>query len=376
MKILKYAFLALLVIGGGLFFYKKIYLPKHTFKVTAVEKSDMNVEVEGVGNVGSENIYKISSIYGGRVNNFDVLIGQYIPKNSLIANIDSIDLKKQIQSVKENIKVINASIQALKVDKKSAYKEYVYQEEVLKKNKKLYLENAISELEYKKYLVNRDVAKFKVASIDKKIKSLQSQIEQLKENIAALEEKFKRYTIKAPVSGYIIKKYISNYDVVGNYQPLVEMVSPKDIWVDTFIDTRISKRVKVNDKVIIHLRSGKSYRGYVCKISPVNNAVTNEREIFVKFNKTPSTFYLNEQAVVDVKTATLKNMNVIPANVLAFNNHKYGVWIVKNSKAHFLPVKIIARSGKKVAIDRADLTIIIPEPKNKTLKEGMKIYYD
>jgi uncharacterized protein YpmB len=74
MKFLKYVFLALLVIVVGLLFYQKVYLPKHTFKTTAIKKADMNVTVEGVGNVGSENVYKVSSVYGGRVDDFNVLI--------------------------------------------------------------------------------------------------------------------------------------------------------------------------------------------------------------------------------------------------------------------------------------------------------------
>lgn len=376
MKVLKYAVLTVIAAGAGLLFYKKVYIPKHTFKTTTVQKADMKVKIEGVGNVGSENIYKVSAVFGGRVNDFNISVGEYVNKNQLIAKIDSVDLNKQIQSIKENIKVIKANIQSLKADKESSYKDYLYQEDVLKKNRKLYQKKAISELEYRKYLTNRDVAKLKVSSIGQKIVSLQNQIKQSEANIAALEEKLKRYTIKAPVSGYVTKKYISNHDVIGNSQPIIDVVSPKDVWVDTFIDTRISGGVKINDKAFIHLRSGKNLKGYVYKINPVNNAVTNEREIFVKFNKTPVPFYLNEQAIVNIKTADLKNMNTIPAKAIAFYSQKEGVWILKNGKAHFIPVKILARSGNKVAIDKGDITVIIPDPKKKTLKEGMKIYND
>jgi RND family efflux transporter MFP subunit len=376
MKLLKYAVFIIIAAGAGLLFYKKVYVPNHTFKIITAKKADMNIKIEGVGNVGSEDTYKVSAVFGGRVNDFNISIGQFIKKNRLIAKIDSIDLNKQIKSIKENINVVKASIQSLKADKESAYKDYLYQEDVLKKNTKLYQKKAISELEYKKYLTNRDVAKLKVNSLGEKIVSLQNQIKQSEANIAALEEKLKRYTIKAPVSGYVTKKYISNYDTVGNFQPVIEIVSPKDVWVDTFIDTRISGGVKINDKAVIHLRSGADLKGYVYKINPVNNAVTNEREIFVKFNKTPVPFYINEQATVNIKTANLKNMNTIPVKAVAFYSQKEGVWILKDGKAHFIPVKILAHSGNMVAIEKSGLKIIMPDPKKKTLKEGMKIYND
>ena len=248
---------------------------------------------------------------------------------------------------------------------------------MLKKNTKLYKKRAISELEYKKYLTDTKVAKLKVASLDEKIISLKHQISQLQYSLKGLNERLKRYTIISPIDGYVTKKYISNNDIVGNNQPLVEIVNPKDIWVDTFIDTRISGDVVKNDKAKIKLRSKKEFTsGYVYKISPTNNAVTNEREIFIKFNKTPIPFYLNEQAIVNIKIKTLKNVFTIPAKAIVFYNHKDGVWVLKNHKAHFLPVKILAHHKDKIAIDVSDVKIIIPNPKKKPLSEGMKIYND
>jgi len=375
-KIVKYG-IGVAVVGLlGIGFYQKVFIPKHTFNIITPQKSDVVVKVNGVGNVGSENSYKVSAIYGGKVNDFNISIGQFIKKGEIVANIDSVDLKDKIAEIKANIEVIKANISSLKVDKQSAYKDYLYQEEVLKKNKKLYEKRAISELEYKKYLTNRDIAKLKVKSIADKIVSLQHQIPQLEASIKGLEERLKRYTIISPISGYVTKKYISNHDTIGNYQPIIEIVNSKDVWIETFIDTRISGDVKVGDTSSIKLRSGLKTNGYVYKINPINNAVTNEREIFVKFNKVPIPFYINEQAIVDIKIKKLDNVYTIPASAVVFYKQKEGVWILNNNKAHFQPIKIIAYAGNKVVVNLENAQIIIPNPKNKTLTEGMKIYHD
>lgn len=375
-KIVKYGIGLAVVAVLGMGFYKKVFIPKHTFNIVTPQKSDVVIKVNGVGNVASENNYKISAVYGGKIDDFNISIGQFVNKGQLIAKIDSVDLKDKIDEIKANIKVLKANIKSLKIDKESAYKDYLYQEEVLKKNTKLYQKRAISELEYKKYLTNRDIAKLKVKSLQNKIISLQNQIPELQASIKGLNEKLKRYTIISPISGYVVKKYISNHDTVGNYQPIIEIVNPKDIWIDTFIDTRISGDVKIGDKSSIKLRSGLKTNGYVYKINPQNNAVTNEREIFVKFNKVPIPFYLNEQAIINIKIKTLKNVMTIPAKVIVYYNQKEGVWILKNNKAHFEPVKIIAHTDKKVVINLENEKIIIPNPKKKPLSEGMRIYYD
>ena len=366
---------AILTIFMGMF-YKKVYILKHTFKTITPKIGDMMVKINGVGNVGSENIYKISALYGGKVYDFNIKVGDFIKKGQLIAKIDSVDLIDKIKELQQNIKVIKENINSLIIDKKSAYNQYLYLADVLRKNTQLYKKNAISELEYKKYQTDTLVSDLKVKSLDKKILSLQNQILQLQANINGLYKKLKKYTIVSDVDGYVIKKYISNFDVIGNNQPLIEIVNPKDVWIDTFIDTRISGEVKLNNKSFIKLRSNLKTDGYVYKINPVNNIVTNEREIFIKFNKLPIPFYLNEQAVVDINVKKLKNITKIPPEAIVVNNKKYGVWILKNNRVHFQPIKIIAYGEKMVAIKNLNETIVLPNPKNISLKEGMKIYYD
>jgi len=362
---------------AGFGIYKKVYIPKHTFETTTTQKSDMKVIINGVGNVATKNLYKVSTIYGGKVLDFNINLGDWVKKGELIAKIDSVDIEDKIAELQENIKVLQKNIIATQVDRDSAIKQYLYSEDVLRKNQKLYQKKAISELEYKKYLTDKEVAQLKVDSLNAKIDSLKQQINQINYSISGLQEKLKRYSIYAPVDGYVTKKYISNNDVINPSMPIIEIVNPKDVWVSTPIDTRISADVKINDKAMIKLRSSKTFKkGYVVKINPINNAVTNEREIFIKFKKTPNPFYLNEQAIINIKLKKLKNVSVIPPKAVVFYNQKQGVWVLDNNKAHFQPIKIIAHADKKVVVNLENVKIIIPNPKKKPLSEGMRIYHD
>ena len=363
---------------AGFGIYKKVYIPKHTFETTTTQKSDMKVIINGVGNVATKNLYKVSTIYGGKVLDFNINLGDWVKKGELIAKIDSVDIEDKIAELQENIKVLQKNIIATQVDRDSAIKQYLYSEDVLRKNQKLYQKKAISELEYKKYLTDKEVAQLKVDSLNAKIDSLKQQINQINYSISGLQEKLKRYSIYAPVDGYVTKKYISNNDVINPSMPIIEIVNPKDVWVSTPIDTRISADVKINDKAMIKLRSSKTFKkGYVVKINPINNAVTNEREIFVKFDKLPIPFYLNEQAIVNIKVGMLKNVNIIPSKVVSFYKGKYGVWVIENKKLHFIKITILNNNGKKTAIkENITQPIVIPNPKKAPLKEGTKTYND
>ncbi len=365
------------LIGFG--FYKKVYIPKHTFKTIHPSSGDMAVKVNGVGNIGAKDIYKIGSVYGGKVFSLTIDEGDFIKKGDLVAKIDSIDLSNKISEQEANIKKFQSDIKALKIDKQSAIALYDYHEGIFKKNEALFKRNVITEHDFLKLKTDRDVAQFSINSLSLKIDSFYSQIAQIDANTRGLKERLARYTILAPVDGYVTKKLISNFAIINANQTLIEIVQPKDVWVETHIDTRISGNVKVGNTAMIKLRSSNiAYKGKVANIKPVNNSVTNEREIDVGFDTLPLPFYLEEQAIVDIKIKQLKNIVKVPTSALTFYKQKDGVWIVKEGVVKFKALKILAYNDKSAATKELTTsdTLVIPDPRKKSLSNGMKIYND
>ena len=216
-------------------------------------------------------------------------------------------------------------------------------------------------------------------SIDAHIHSLQKQIKQIEAGINGLEKRLALYTIKAPISGYVTKKMVSNYQIVMPNQTLVEMVNPNDVWVATHIDTRVSGKVKLGDSATIKLQSSsKKYSGKVVEINPINNPITYEREIDVAFNNVPIPFYLEEQAKVSIFITSYKDAIKIDSKALSINDGKDGVWVLNGDRVQFKRVKILAYEDKMVAVEgiSKDSKIVLPDPKKKSLSNGMKIYHD
>jgi len=88
-------------------------------------------------------------------------------------------------------------------------------------------------------------------------------------------------------------------------------------------------------------------------------------------------FYMQEQAIVDIYVKSLQNIIKVPAKALSFYNKKDGVWILKDGNVvEFKAVNILARDDNSFAtkdLSAKDI-VVIPDPKKKTLKNGMKIY--
>ncbi|MCF6341067.1 MAG: efflux RND transporter periplasmic adaptor subunit [Sulfurimonas sp.] len=375
----KYLIYLVIIASVASLLYFKIFIPKHTYETTNAIVGDMSVTVSGIGNVGARDIYKVGSIYGGKVLSFSVVEGDFIKKGTLIAKIDSIDLKDKILEQEVGVKKLQKDITSLNLDKKAAEVQYEYQEEIYSKNQRLYKGKAISELDYKKFLKDMDLAKLLVENIDSKIDAAYTQIEQIKASTKGLKTKLSRYTIVAPIDGYITKKYISNFEIINPNQILIEIVNPKDVWIETHIDTRISGDVKIGSSVLIKLRSSNiKLTGKVINIKPVNNSVTNEREIDIGFDKLPIPFYMQEQAIIDINIKELKNIIKVPLVALSIYKEKNGVWIQRKNKVEFKELEILAYSDKFGATKDISIEdkLVIPNPNKKALTNGMKIYND
>ncbi len=376
----KYIIYIAIIAIAGFAVYKKVYIPKHTYETTTAVKADMDVRVNGVGNVGAKNIYKIGSVYGGKVLNFIVNEGEFIKQGTIIATIDSIDLKNKIDEAIAILEKAQSDSETLKIDEQSAMTSHAYENEIFIKNKKLYIQGSLAELSYKKYQVSKDIAKLKIAIIKSKIISLDKQMKQMNANINGLKERLLRYTVVAPVNGYVVKKSVANYQIISPNQTILEIVNPKDVWVETYVDTRMSGDIKIGDKAMIKLRSStQKVSGSVVNIKPINNRVTNEREVDVAFDNLAVPFYLEEQASVAISTRKLLNIIKIPTKTLVIYKEKTGVWILnEKNKAQFIPLDILAYQKRAAAVKNFDISrqILIPNPSKKPLSNGMKIIND
>jgi multidrug efflux pump subunit AcrA (membrane-fusion protein) len=129
-------------------------------------------------------------------------------------------------------------------------------------------------------------------------------------------------------------------------------------------------------KIVLRSQPYRSYEGVVKRIEPQTDAVTLEKEVDVAFKTLPKPFYINEQAEVNIVTSQLKDVVKVPANAIVYLKSKPGVWTEQNAKAHFVPLKVLGRDNKAVAVSGIDegTVILLGSEKKKALKEGMSVH--
>ncbi len=373
----KYGAIVAITILLGVLFYKKVYVPKTTYVTVKATVGDLEIEVFGLGEVSATQIYTISPNVSAKILEVAVKEGDYVHKGDLLVRLDPVDLPKQIDQSHLAYEKAKKDLLALKAQLQSLYVQQEFAKKSFERYAKLKAKSYASQVEYDKAKRDFDALQAQIEASKLQIDATTIEIKRSKEAIEALRLKLQQFTITAPVDGFVIDKMVTPAQSVVPSMAMVKIVNPNDVRIRAYVDERISINVTVGDTAVIILRSldTKKFRGYVARVLPQSDAITQERIVEVAFKKLPNPFYMNEQAEVYIKSQKVHGV-IIPSQVLRYYHEKEGVWIVRDAKASFVPVTIKARAKERVVVEglQKDAVILVPSSSKKSLHEGMRVH--
>jgi len=377
-KSLKYLITAALVVLVAFFFYNKVYLPKTTYDKVKPSKGDLDVTVFGIGTLSANNIYAINAQTPGKILSITKDAGEWVKKGELLVTIDSVDMPELLAESKIAVKKAALELEASKKELDSLYAQRELSLLTYERYKRLFEQKFASKAEYDKAKAELDSIDAQIAATKARIESASAEINRAKKAYKALEVKLSRYEVYAPVDGYVISRASDVGESVLTTTPILKVVDPTSVWVAAYIDERISGGVAKGQKTTIRLRSREKEPlvGYVKRIAPQSDPVTQEREVDVAFENLPEPFFINEQAEVNVVTQKLKDVLLVPSKLLRYKDGVTGLWVEKENKAHFVAVKVLGNDGSKSAVEGISISdkLLVPSAKKKALKEGMRVH--
>lgn len=375
---IKYIIIVVLLLAGGALFFKKVYIPKTTFETITPTTGDLSVSVRGIGNVSAKDIYNITAQSGGKVLSITVDEGDWVKKGDLLVSMDGVDLNAQLAGAEASLEKAKFDIVASRDELKNQKSQKALLQKTYDRYEKLNKQGYAAQSEYDKAQSDLQGIEMQMAASLSRINAAKAESRRAQKSIEALQSRVERLKVYAPVNGYVISKDV---EVAQNVLPttsILKIVDPKTLWVVTKIDERVCAEVHKGQKAQIRLHSqpDKVFKGSVKRIDAMSDAVTLEREIDVAFEKIPEPFYINEQAEVSIETKRYEDVLKIPLDVVVQNAGSWGVWTVKEKRAHFLELKERLQNSSEMSAENLSkaLQIIVPNPKKKPLTEGMKIH--
>jgi len=363
-------------LGTGVYF--KVYIPKHTFATLHPTKGQLQVSVQGIGNVNALNNYAITAQTGGKIERILTDEGHQVKKGELLIVMDGVDLPQQLAMAQSNLQKAEYEVQALQGELDNQKAQETLLQITFNRYKTLNKQQFVTRAEYDKALAELQGIQAAIAATTARIDSSLAGVTVARKNIDALQEKIDRLKIHAPVDGHVISREAEVAQYVQPSTQILQIVDPATLWVETKIDERISGRVKEGQQATIIMRSqpGSPYKGIVQRIDAMTDPVTLERTINVSFTTIPEPFFINEQARVIIAVHQYDNVVKVPLQVVVQKEGKTGMWVVQNGRAHWTAIDTLGVSETELAMAKGSVedSIIIPTSHKKSLSEGMRIY--
>ncbi len=197
------------------------------------------------------DVITIKSLVGGKVMTNNLENGKSVKKGDLLVQIDNKKILNQLQDVEFNLNQLVLTGQKLKfklevLKEKINYLNNQYQR-FLRLNKK----KAVSGEKLEKMKLSLDEAISGRKEILKEIEILDIKKKTLENKREYLNLILDDYSIKSPVNGVILEKFVSSGENLFPSSVIADIYNPESLYIDIFIEGNEISRVKLNQKVDI-----------------------------------------------------------------------------------------------------------------------------
>ncbi|MEA5097790.1 MAG: efflux RND transporter periplasmic adaptor subunit [Burkholderiaceae bacterium] len=294
-----------------------------------------------MGTVTAQRSYLIGPTASARVKRILVDVGDDVKAGQLLAEMDPVDLDAKLTSAEAATARAKSAVQTA-------------QAQVLDAKSKQQL--AASETHRyvdlgNKGFVSKNVVEGKVQqqqSADAQYSAAVSSLAAAKQDLTrvdaerdAAKQQRANINLIAPSDGVVTARDAEPGSTVVAGQSVLKMMKPESMWITTRLDQSRSIGLQLGLGAQITLRSSPKQQlaGKVARIEPISDSVTEERIAQVSFDTIPSGVTTGEMAEVTLKLPVVEDVLLIPNASVRRRGNKVGVWLRKDGRMQFTPVK-------------------------------------
>ncbi len=320
MKLVKYLIISLLLLSsisfvgcseteGNTKAEKKEEIKKVSVKTIELKSEKYSDFISVVGTVKPFQKALLSATEGGKITKFYKDKGEFVKKGETILEIDNELLKASLDATKAQFELAEITFQ---------------------KQEEIYKQNVNSEIQYLQ-------AKYGM--------------EQLKANLKMIQTRYNNTFIVAPFSGYIDYKFYDEGELAPVGQPIVNLINISKVKIEAGVPENFITSVKKGDITTVFVNAvGKEYSGKISFVGTSVNATNRTFPIEITILNKGKELKPELIAEVKIQSKNYDKMIVIPTEVITRVDNGYVVYVENNGKAESKEVKILKRTGDKVAV--------------------------
>lgn len=282
------------------------------------------------GNAETDNNVVIRPLASGQITHIYATEGQHVGKGQTLMQIDDAFLRNSINEVENQLSLATTTFE---------------------RQKRLWEQKIGSEMQFLQ-------AKTQKEALEKKIKTLQSQL--------------KNYKIKAPFSGIVDDVMAKIGDLASPQTPTARIINLHKMYLEGDVSENYLKDIKKGNETIVNFPTiGTEIKTKISKIGNYINPDNRSFKIRINLKNTKNIIKPNLLADIKIKDYENKKAITIPSNLVQIdeNGNKF-VYVVTKEKDAYIVVKKIIETGKEYN----GLTEITKglKPKDIVIQEGAR----
>ncbi|MFN7065846.1 MAG: efflux RND transporter periplasmic adaptor subunit [Aquificaceae bacterium] len=349
-------FLPFLIIGAFLLFFAT---KRGEESYALVEEREVRRLAYGSGYVRNKEYVMVKSEVSGYVMKVFVKEGDYVKKGQALAFIDAGTLEASIREVWERLQLVadrakegSAHLKSLESAIDSARLSMENNKRVYERRERLFLQGLIPKEAYEQSKAQYEIAQREYerakSSYEDALRSLRTEREALKAKLQRLEREKEKYTIRSPIEGYVLKRFVSVGDYINHISQENRLFSvgseELEVWLE--VDEEYAGFIREGQRVILRVDAlpGENFEGLVSQV--IREVDRTRKLLTVKVQASlpkniPSGATVDGQIEIERKRALL-----IPASAYA-DGH---VLLYDGIRRVKVPVKIGERYGELLEV--------------------------
>lgn len=317
-----------------------------------IEQGTVISTVMGTGTLEARIKATISPKISGRLTSVLVDQGDQVTKGQLLALLDDVDLRQQVEVAQAGIAAAHASLDLVIADKRRAEAILDQAQRDYQRSQNLTSAQVSTSEEFEKASEALAVAEAGVARAEAAIVESRKQIVTTERTLAYHEARLTDTRMEAPFDGLIVKRHRDPGDVAVPGSAVLSLIATDVIWVNAWVDETEMARLAPGQKAEVVFRSEPDhvYQGEVLRLGRESDRETREFVVDVRVLSLPSVWAVGQRAEVYIETDRKGGCTVLPQSLVLWKEAQPGVFMEADGKATWRPLSLGLRSPTLVEV--------------------------
>lgn len=314
--------------------------------VAPAKRMSIAPSVFGIGALEARYTFAIGPTQAARVLKVQIDHGDRVKAGQVLVELDPIDLRERLASAEAALARARQAVHTAQAQIREAASRHSLAGANAARYRDLAQKNFVSKEAADVRQNEANVTLAAMEATQSGLMAAERDAERLQAERRALDKQLANLRLVAPAEGIVVGRLAEPGTTVVAGQAVIRLIDPASIWLRARIDQAQAGALQVGQQASVVLRSAQeaALPGRVARIDLQSDSVTEERIVFVEFERPPAKLTIGELAEVTIAQAAIEGALVIPSAAVKRIDQQTGVWRVLAGRARFTPVRIGVRT--------------------------------